>query len=450
MSLATLKRKSNTTYKKLSGKSSGDRFIINKQTAGNPRFVVTENPPCIQKMFQPKSSSNNGPNYNTITGTGGGFSINGKHRNIGRVGQHMRMSKGLSRMKSINSTGCAMKTYELTNDNNGTTEVVFSTTVCVPTKSKNVPVWKGNGGKNSKYGRGKQVLNAPTPNQAGSAGASGKYGSACCADNQKLVKPSVLSFKGMMNARNRWVSLNIPDKIWNEAIPNTELHPYPKSIAKITYNNWVQLLGGNANVQTKTQGQYIIDKIKPNSQACVIPSKSDIPVQGQHLLNVYNCKSCNKQIGNENNLQTIKQRGQCNKCYSRIGGKYYPPTPFSKQVTEVNDASNYVSVSKRVKANSATQGWMVNWPPSTTLGSCINPHSNIIAREGNTNYTILKRKAIEQNNINKNIQSTNNCNKGSDTRAKFIQFLKSCSSDAARQSGIENFINRYNIPESDL
>ena len=67
MSLATLK--SNTTYKKVSGKSSGDRFIINKQSPGNPRFQVTENPPCIQKMFQPKSTTSNGPNYNTITGT---------------------------------------------------------------------------------------------------------------------------------------------------------------------------------------------------------------------------------------------------------------------------------------------------------------------------------------------------------------------------------------------
>ena len=79
MSLATLKRKSNTTYKKLSGKSKSDRFVINKQTSGNPSFQVTyppDEPPCIQKMFQPQSSTSNGPNYNTITGTGGGFSIN--------------------------------------------------------------------------------------------------------------------------------------------------------------------------------------------------------------------------------------------------------------------------------------------------------------------------------------------------------------------------------------
>ena len=455
MSLATLKRKSNTTYKKLSGKSSGDRFVINKQSSGNPGFKVTENPPCIQKMFQPKSSSSNGPNYNTITGTGGGFSINGKRRNIGRVGQHMRMSKGLSRMKSISTTGCALKYYSLKN-NQG--EVVFSTTVCAPTKSKNYPVWKGVGGKIGNYGRGEQVVlpnTAASKPQAGSAGASGKYGSACCADNQKLVKPSVLSFKGMMNARNRWVSLNIPDTVWNATdsdgnpIIPPELQPYYKNSVKVTYNNWVQLSGGNSNVQTKTQGQYIIDKLKPSSQVCVLPSRSDIPAQGQKLNNVYNCKRCNKQVGNENNLQTIKQRGQCSKCYSRIGGKYYPPTPFTKNVTEVNNSSNFTSIAKRKRSNFATQGWDANWPPSTVLGACINPYSNIIASEGNTSYTILKRKALEQKTINKNIKSTNNCNNNASARASFIQFMKSCNSDKSRE-GINRFLERYGIPESHL
>ena len=451
MSLATLKRKSNTTYKKLSGKSSGDRFIINKQSPGNPRFKVTENPPCIQKMFQPKSSTNT-PNYNTITGTGGGFSINGKHRNIGRVGQHMRMSKGLSRMKSISSTGCAQKTYNLYDPTSPNGDLLLTTTVCVPTKSKNFPVWKGNGGKIGKYGRGKQVVLPTTyasKPQAGSDGASGKYGSACCADNKKLVKPSVLSFKGMMNARNRWVSLSIPDKIWNEAVPNTNLQPNNKSITKVTYNNWVQLLGGNANVQTKTQGQYIIDKIKPANQICVIPSRSDIPSQGQPLNNVYRCKSCNKQPGNENNLQTIKQRGQCNKCYSRIGGKYYPPTPFSKQVTSVPSSSNYTSVSKKINSDSATQGWSVKWPSATTLGACTNPYSNIIASEGSIKYTILKRKAMEEKNVNKKINQTNTCNKRSDQRTAFIQFMKSCKSDKSIE-GIKEFLAKYKISESDL
>ena len=207
-------------------------------------------------------------NYNTITGTGGGFSINGKRRNIGRVGQHMRMSKGLSRMKSINTSGCKIKPINISY--NG---ISLSTEVLVPTKKRNVPVWKGNGGKIGNYGRGKQVSGAPTPDQAGAAGASGKYSIACCADNTNLVKPSVLSFKGMMNARNRWVSLSIPQEIWNQAVPNSNLQPYDKSIAKTTYNNWVQMLGGNGNVQTKTQGQYIIDKIKLTIKQVTIGKK---------------------------------------------------------------------------------------------------------------------------------------------------------------------------------
>ena len=463
MSLATLKRKSNTTYKKLSGKNSGDRFVINKQSPGNPGFKVTENPPCIQKMFQPKSSTSNGPNYNTITGTGGGFSINGKRRNIGRVGQHMRMSKGLSRMKSINTSGCDIKPVSISYKG-----ITLSTEVLVPTKKRNVPVWKGNGGKIGKYGRGEQVVlpnTAASKPQAGSAGASGKYGSACCADNQKLVKPSVLSFKGMMNARNRWVSLSVPDQIWNATdsdgnpIIPPELQPYYKNSTKVTYNNWVQLSGGNGNVETKSQGQYIIDKLKPSNQSCVIPSRSDIPALGQPLNNVYNCKSCNKQVGNENNLQTIKQRGQCSKCYSRIGGKYYPPTPFTKDITKINNASSYTSYIKSINGNLPSQGWSTKWPSATTLGSCINPFSNIISSEKsvmkdgtavNTSYSILRRKANEQDRINTNIKQTNRCNKGANQRRAFIQFMKSCGSDSARESGMTNFLNRYNISPSEL
>ena len=444
MSLATLKRKSNTTYKKLSGKSKSDRFVINKQTAGNPSFQVTyppDGPPCIQKMFQPQSSTTNGPNYNSITGRGGGFSINGKRRNIGRVGQHMRMSKGLSRMKSVNSSGCAMKTFTLPIGDNTS----LTTTVCVPTKGKNFPVWKGAGGKIGTYGRGKQAIDAPTPDQAGSAGASGKYGSACCADNQKLVKPSVLSFKGMMSARNRWVSLKIPDQVWKDANLEAVQTNYKNSV-KVTYNNTVQLLGGNGNVKTNTQGQYIIDKKKPENQVCVLPSDSDVPAQGQPLINVYNCKGCNKQVSNEDNLQTVMQRGQCNKCYSRIGGKYYPPTPFSKQTTMIPSSNNYTSVIKRKRANFNTQGWYAQWPPANTLGSCVNYVNNIISTDNSQEYSVLKAKARQQIGISKDISNSNICNKKSNFRQKFIQFMKSCNSDKSA-TGIENFINRYNISE---
>ena len=58
----------------------------------------------------------------------------------------------------------------------------------------------------------------------------------------------------MMSARNRWVSLKIPDQVWNDAIPNSSQQPYNKNSIKVTYNNTVQLLGGNGNVNTGSGG----------------------------------------------------------------------------------------------------------------------------------------------------------------------------------------------------
>lgn len=69
MSLATLKKRSNTTYRRLSGISSAGGFNVNRTSAGN---------------F--------GPTFKAAT-EGGGFSINGPHRNIGYVGQSMAMSQ---------------------------------------------------------------------------------------------------------------------------------------------------------------------------------------------------------------------------------------------------------------------------------------------------------------------------------------------------------------------
>ena len=437
MSLATLKRKSNTTYKKLSGKNSGDRFIINKQTVGNPSFQIVGN--CIKKMFQPQSTESV-PNYNTITGQYGGFSINGKRRNIGRVGQNMRMSKGLSRMKSISSSGCKIVTHTLTSSSDDTGSTL-SKKVCRKTKSKRYPVWKGAGGKIGKYGRGTQEIvdGSPPPPQAGSNGASGKYGIACCNGGSKLVHPSVLSFKGMMNARNRWVSLTVPPSIYNEqGIDNP---PYNSNIIKATYNNWVQNLGGNGNIKNNTQGQYIIDKLKPSVQICNLPAKSDIPTAGQKLINTYNCKGCNVQIdSDENNLQAIKQRGQCNKCYSRIGGKYKPPTPFSKDVTLIPDSSNHTSIIKRRDAYEAKRGWKAIWPPTVTDGQCIKPDNSILDND------ILKRKGVQNKLLEKSGIRNKLCSKEAKKRAGFIQFRKSCNNTLS----LSQYIDKYKIQPSSL
>ena len=436
MSLATLKRKSNTTYKKLSGKNSGDRFIINKQTAGNPSFQIVGN--CIKKMFQPQYPplSKLDGNYNTITGKYGGFSINGKRRNIGRVGQNMRMSKGLSRMKSISSSGCKTVPYNLPSSGDS----ILSKKVCRKTKSKRYPVWKGAGGKIGTYGRGTQeIVDGSPPPQAGSNGASGKYGIACCNGGSKLVHPSVLSFKGMMNARNRWVSLTVQPNVYSDR--EIDNPPYHSNIIKATYNNWVQNLGGNGNVKNNTQGQYIIDKLKPSVQICNLPSKSDIPTAGQKLINTYNCKGCNVQIdSDENNLQAIKQRGQCNKCYSRIGGKYKPPTPFAKDVTLIPDSSNHTSIIKRRDAYEAKRGWKAVWPPTVTGGSCINPVNSIL------DNSILKRKEEENALLEKSGIRNKLCSQEAKKRASFIQFRKSCNNTFS----LSQYIDKYKIQPSSL
>ena len=69
MSLATLKKRTKTTYRRLSGISSAGGFNVNRTSPGNY-----------------------GIHFKATT-DGGGFSINGPHRNIGHVGQSMAMSK---------------------------------------------------------------------------------------------------------------------------------------------------------------------------------------------------------------------------------------------------------------------------------------------------------------------------------------------------------------------
>ena len=444
MSLATLKRKSNTTYRKLSGKSPKDRFIINKNSAGNPGFMVRKD--CIDYKDPSQQSIHGAPNYNSITGTGGGFSINGKHRNIGRVGQSMRMSKGLGRMKTVSSSGCKMKEYSLVNSQG---EILKKKVVCKKTKAKNYPVWKGYGGKIGKYGRGTQLaIKGSTVIQPGSKQASGKYGTACCSDSSKLVKPSVLSFKGMMSARNKWVKLNIPESVWTDANITTNNRPPYSDSVKASYNNWVQMLGGNGNVQTKTQGQYIIDNVKPSAQICNIPLVSDVPTNGQKLINTYNCKSCHSQndSSNEDNLQTILQRGQCNKCYTRIGGKYKPPTPFTKSTTFVPSSSVAQSYNKRLRATLPTQGWQASWPPTVTDAYCSKPYSSILSsNDPKEDLTLLKAKAKED----KLVTGTNPVIKGFCApefyqRYTFIQFQKRCGGN----KDLNSYIKKYNIPKS--
>ena len=92
--------------------------------------------------------------------SGGGFSLNGPHRNKGRVGQ--------------NSLFSPVRSQNL---------------VQVATSNGNVSVRKGWGGYNGQYSKGNPALfpvnTAPVPN------------TPCCDDVSNISKPSVLNTKGM-------------------------------------------------------------------------------------------------------------------------------------------------------------------------------------------------------------------------------------------------------------
>lgn len=77
MSLATLKKRTKVTYRRLSGISTGGSFVVNRSSAGNY-----------------------GIHYKATT-DGGGFSINGSRRNIRPIGKSMAMSTNRQTHRSV-------------------------------------------------------------------------------------------------------------------------------------------------------------------------------------------------------------------------------------------------------------------------------------------------------------------------------------------------------------
>jgi hypothetical protein len=138
-----------------------------------------------------------GSNTNTFS-TGGGFSLNGKYRNIGRVGKNSLQSIGGSRMKP------------------GTTN------------------YKGSGGCCGGY------KNNPSPNNQ------------CCLDDSNTVKPSTLNTRGMLANRFRWTKRNIPAEDFKE---NGALSAPDNNQIQDIYNNWVSGENGNYNIKKSSQ-QY--------------------------------------------------------------------------------------------------------------------------------------------------------------------------------------------------
>lgn len=162
--------------------------LLNNQSGRDPsaRMLIRDGCECPP-----------GNNTNAFS-TGGGFSLNGKYRNIGRVGKNSLQSIGGSRMKP------------------GTTD------------------YKGSGGCCGGY------QNNPSPNNQ------------CCLDDSNTVKPSTLNTRGMLANRFRWTKRNIPasnftDNGAGEAPDNNQIQDI--------YNNWVSGENGNYNIKKSSQ-QY--------------------------------------------------------------------------------------------------------------------------------------------------------------------------------------------------
>ena len=347
MSIATLKKKTIASWN-LSGRGD-EKFVINKSSPGNPVFSLLKN--NIRETVS---------KFRVETGPGGGFSINGRHRNIGRVGQDMKMSKGLSRAVVI-SQG---KNRFMKN------------------KSASVPQYRGWGGTIGKYDKN---------------GASGKFGIGCCGESLKLVKPSVLSFKGMINLRNRWTSVNIPKGLLAD-LGDDGTARTKEGVLTLSCNNWVKNTGGNCNVETNTSQQYIDYTLKPKTIICNPNIYSDVPRQGQSMNTKYNCNPCSK---------------PCRSCSYYIGSKYYPPTPYSKQIT-TSENSSYYNVIKIAKDGVLpNNGFFAPYPASTTTQQCGIVSKNLL--------DVLSTKIIEEQQLLK--QESGNlflCNKGFIDRYKII------------------------------
>jgi len=135
-----------------------------------------------------------GPGQKTALTQGGGFSLNGKERNIGYIGKNSLNSIGGTHMRPGTAT------------------------------------WKGNGGCCGNY-----IVN-PSPNNQ------------CCVKNVG-VKPSVLNTKGMLANKYRWSKYTIPASTFTQqgfAPPN---HNQLQS----TYHRWVSNNSSHYNLKNSSQ-----------------------------------------------------------------------------------------------------------------------------------------------------------------------------------------------------
>lgn len=187
MSLATFKKKSinsASSATKRSGKPTNDYWIYQ-----GPYGRKGNLPSAIFKASLVGPDGNVGGNY--YNASNAGFSINGPNRNIGGVGQSMRFSKSATPYRGV---------YP-----------------------------KGWGGTNGRYPDG--------PNEVSLNIMPVLTGVAI---QDSIVKPSVLSTKGMLERRFRWINSG----------------QYP--------NNWVQPVYTGNQTDTASQGLYIQNKSAAN------------------------------------------------------------------------------------------------------------------------------------------------------------------------------------------
>jgi hypothetical protein len=188
MSLATFKKKSinsASTATKISGKPSSQYWIYASPYGKRGNLSSTI---FLRAIMGPDGVTNQ---YDTSNAHNAGFSINGPYVNIGRVGQEMKMSKSNTPFKGI---------YP-----------------------------KGWGGKFGKYPDGPDNFMLNYYPGLTKPGTSGAY-----------VRPSVLSTKGMLARKYRWIKGG----------------QYP--------NYWVQPIYTGFQTETASQGMYIHDKAAAN------------------------------------------------------------------------------------------------------------------------------------------------------------------------------------------
>lgn len=222
-----------------------------------------------------------GPGQQHPLTTGGGFTLNGKERNIGYIGRNSLNSIGGSRMRP------------------GTTD------------------WKGNGGCCGAY------QNNPSANNQ------------CCVKNIG-VKPSVLNTKGMLANKYRWKKTTIPDSEFT----SQGFEPPSQHQLQHTYHRWV------SNNSSSYNEKHTSHQRTENLAAAVAyknPPKTDSSVE---------------------------------RCYSQcyhIGGRFVPPTPYSKYLNFAGSSSRATQNAIAKRASLFPKGYDRPYPSAPTGDQCVAP-----------------------------------------------------------------------------